>query len=439
MIAGSSLFAALHALSTGYPDRALNIVTAEPDLDEALRGTLYHAIDGHQLPWQQAEALGDALRDVDADQFLVNECYRAAFYLGDHWSGMADNALYAQFLANRGGRVLDKWVHYFPIYHRHLERYRRTPVRVLEIGVYRGGGLDLWRRYLGPQARLVGLDIDEAAVRAVDGKYPVVLADQEDPEVLRKLEREYGPFDVVIDDGGHTMGQQIASADTLFPLLNDGGTYIVEDTHTSYWSTFGGGLHDPGSFVEWTKHRVDDLHSRHHVGIDRRSVWATDLDGVHIYDSVVVLSKQRRFRPFNEIVGSSSYLFADRFSEGVGIELLATRDAAMRERDELRRELGYEPAQPTDGQSADGQQPAEAADAADAKALAEELRLARAELQRSKQRTAELSQQMTAIDSELASTRGELLESWAQVSGLRRTVSWRVTKPLRAMRRLRMR
>lgn len=90
--------------------------------------------------------------------------------------------------------------------------------------MYRGGGLDLWRRYLGPKARLVGLDIDEAAVRAVDGKYPVVLADQEDRGAAR-AGTQYGPFDIVIDDGGHTMGQQIASADTLFPLLNDGGLH----------------------------------------------------------------------------------------------------------------------------------------------------------------------------------------------------------------------
>ena len=114
------------------------------------------------------------------------------------------------------------------------------------------------------------------------------------------------------------MQQQIVTIETLFPLLNDDGIFIVEDTHTSYWPVFGGELNGEGSFVEWTKPRVDDLHSRHHVGIDRNSIWATDLDGLHWYDSVVVLDKKRRFRPFNEMAGSASYLFGDRFSEGIG-------------------------------------------------------------------------------------------------------------------------
>ena len=63
---------------------------------------------------------------------------------------LANNPLYAHFIANRSGPVLDKWPHYFPIYARHLDRFRGRPVRVLEIGVYRGGGLELWQRYLGP-------------------------------------------------------------------------------------------------------------------------------------------------------------------------------------------------------------------------------------------------------------------------------------------------
>ena len=250
--------------------------------------------------------------------------------------------------------------------------------------MYRGGGLDLWSRYLGPSARLVGLDIDEAAVRAVGDRFPVVLGDQEDPEMLRRLESEYGPFDVIIDDGGHAMRQQIVSIETLFPLLSDGGTYLVEDVHTSYWSEFGGSLHGPDTFLEWAKQRVDDMHSRHCSDIDRKSIWATHLEGMHLYDSVAVFDKKVRFRPFNEIVGSSSYLFGDRFSEGLGIEILATRDAVMHESDRLRERLAAFEA------DEGSQQRVEAVRAAEANA--DELRLARAELQRARQRAAELSE-----------------------------------------------
>jgi hypothetical protein len=428
VITGRSLTSLLHALATDHPDRALNIVVTEPDLDESLRRAIYAAISENDDPAEQSRSVGDALRDEGADQFLVNECYRLAFYLSDAWSDLAENPLYAQFAANRAARVLDKWVHYFPIYAEHLARFRNQPVRVLEVGVYRGGGLAMWAKYLGPEAKLVGLDIDEAAVRAVKGRFPVVLGDQEDPEVLRRLHDEHGPFDVVIDDGGHTMRQQIVTAETLFPLLNDNGIFIIEDTHTSYWTEFGGGLHDPESFVEWTKPRVDDLHSRHHRDIDRTSIWATDLNGIHWYDSVVVLDKKHRFRPFNEMAGSASYLWADRFSEGASVEMLATRDQALRERDELREQLAQLSAEDTDE---DRTARLEAAWKNE-----EELRLVRSELQRARAQLSDQGSDLTETQRELERTRGELLESWSMVRDMRRTSSWRVTKPLRVFRRL---
>ncbi len=338
MITGAEITALLHALSTGFPDRALNLIATTPNLedDDELRHRLYAVVNDNPRPEDQARLLGDILRGAAADQALVNECYRAAFYLGPYWAEMAENPLYARFLANRSSAVLDKWIHYFPIYHRHLECFRGQAVRVLEIGVYRGGGLDMWQAYLGDKAAMVGIDVDPLAQQAVLGRYRVELGDQEDPEFLMQVAQDHGPFDIIIDDGGHTMAQQIVSAETLFPLLTDGGVYLVEDCHTSYWADYGGGLGKPESFIEWAKKRIDDMHSRYDAGIDQNSVWATHVDGMHVYDSVIVFDKKRRFRAFNEISGSSSYLFAGRFSEVVGVELLATRDAALRERDELR-------------------------------------------------------------------------------------------------------
>ncbi|HET6208919.1 MAG TPA: class I SAM-dependent methyltransferase [Jatrophihabitans sp.] len=426
MITADTLSRMLHALSTGYQDRALNLVLTDEALDEDERRPLYQAIQSGNSPHEQARALGDTFLSLKADQAIINECYRAAFYTGEDWAELSTNPLYAHFLANRSGAVLDKWVHYFPIYTRHLDRFRGRPVRMLEIGVYRGGGLDMWSRYLGPDAKLVGLDIDEAAVRAVRGRFPVVLGDQADPEVLLAINEQYGPFDVVIDDGGHTMRQQIVTAETLFPLLNDGGVFLVEDTHTSYWSEFGGALRGQGSFIEWAKDRVDDLHSRHDTDIDPNSVWATELDGIHLHDSVVVLEKKHRFRPFNEVVGSSSYLFAERFSEVIGNELLATRDAALRERDLLQAKL--------DGVT-DGEQPAPVGSVeVDQQA---ELTMLRTEIGKARKQLAELDARAAETEQELVRTRNDLLESWQQVKAMRRTVSWRVTAPLRAARGVR--
>lgn len=426
MIAGTELTAVLHAVGTGYPERARNVVLLTEGLEDDMRRALHAALVDNDTAEARAAGLGDVFRDAGADQFLVNECYRAAFYFGRHWAELVGNPLYAFFLANRAHRVFDKWVHYFPIYHRHLEPFRNKPIRVLEIGVYRGGGLDLLQWYLGPQARVVGIDIDEAAVRAAGDQHTVVLGDQSDPEFLRSVQRNHGPFDVVIDDGGHTMEQQIVSAETLFPGVLAGGVYIVEDVHTSYWPEFGGALRDPGSFVEWTKNRADDLHWRYDRTIDRTSTWARELGGLHIYDSVVVMDKQKRYAPFNEMVGSGSFLFADRFSEGLGVELLATRDAAAAERDALREQLA----------TASGRDVGELGTTTDA-TLAEQLRQARSEQRRARAEASRWVEELQATSAELDQTRNELLDSWNHIRDIRRTVSWRLTAPLRRVRRVR--
>jgi hypothetical protein len=78
----------------------------------------------------------------------------------------------------------------------------------------------------------------------------VVIGDQEDREFLARLRDRLGTVDLVIDDDGHTMGQQIATLEELWPAVRDGGLYVVEDLHTSYWEEFGGGWRQPGTFVE---------------------------------------------------------------------------------------------------------------------------------------------------------------------------------------------
>jgi hypothetical protein len=94
----------------------------------------------------------------------------------------------------------------------HLSWHRGREARVLEIGVYRGGGLDLLRHFLGPEARIVGIDNDEAANQAVGDRYPVEMGDPEDPSFLAQVVAKHGPLDIIIDDGGHAMRRQICDA-----------------------------------------------------------------------------------------------------------------------------------------------------------------------------------------------------------------------------------
>jgi hypothetical protein len=408
MLSGEALSDALYALATGSFERARNVVAMSDEIDDAARAVLLRPLVEDDDCATQAQHLGDALRSLGADRSLVNECYRVAFYSGQDWKGLSANELFAFFAANGAGRPLDKWVHYFPIYERHLARYRTSAVRVLEIGVYRGGGLELLRHYLSREAHLVGIDIDEAAHEAVGDGYPIEMGDQEDPDFLQRVVEKHGPFDIVIDDGGHTMRQQIVSVETLFPLLNHGGTYIVEDCHTSYWPEYADPAPAGPTFIGWLKARVDDIHAYHHSVVEQLpGPWQTELSGIHIYDSMAVLEKDDRWAPFSEISGTREFINHGRAVALSQLEMLATRDAAL------------------------AQQAKGAADTAQAQ---EELRILRSESLDTKQHVGELQAALDAMSEELAHLRSDLAGSWGILQEMRRSTSWRATAPIRRVK-----
>jgi len=190
-------------------------------------------------------------------------------------------------------------VDYFEIYHRSFSRYRGLPITFLEIGVQNGGSARMWRDYFGPDARIIGLDIDPNCRALEEDGFEIWIGDQGDPDFWREFVQTVPSLDIVLDDGGHTMRQQIVTFQALFPVLKDGGTYLCEDTHTSYFSRFGGGRGLPGTFLEHVKSLVDDLHAYHHLPLAdiKASYMANNLHSVSVFDSVVVLEKRTKNPP----------------------------------------------------------------------------------------------------------------------------------------------
>ncbi len=200
---------------------------------------------------------------------------------------------FTDYLKRTDQRAITKWKHYFGVYERELGRFRGRDISVLEIGVYRGGSIPMWKGYFGDGARLTFADIDPACCDHAEPGTVVEIGDQADPSFLADLARKHGPFDVVIDDGGHMMHQQITSFEHLWPHLSDQGIYLVEDTHTSYWPGFGGGFREEASFIEYAKRLVDKMHSWY---TDQDEIFpfdeiARELNSVRFYDSIVVVEK----------------------------------------------------------------------------------------------------------------------------------------------------
>ena len=93
----------------------------------------------------------------------------------------------------------------------------------------------------------------------------IIAGDQENVAHLDRLLGVSGKeFDLIIDDGGHTMNQQFISFKHLFPTLKDGGFYFLEDLQTSYWDQYGGGYKKEGTMIEHIKNMIDGMYKNMH-------------------------------------------------------------------------------------------------------------------------------------------------------------------------------
>jgi len=207
----------------------------------------------------------------------------------------ADNDL-RRYFDNNPGRLLHKWLHYFEIYDHHFQRYRGKPVNILEIGVFHGGSLQLWKDYFGPQAKIYGIDIDPRCKQFEEENVRIFIGDQGDRTFLHQVKQEIPHPDILIDDGGHLMHQQIATFEELYPFVAEDGVYLCEDLHTSYWPEWGGGLRRPGTFIEYSKRLIDSLNGFYNQDPARFSPGSVtrSAHSLHFYDSVLVIEKQAR-------------------------------------------------------------------------------------------------------------------------------------------------
>lgn len=223
--------------------------------------------------------------------------------------------LYDQFIS-RTDLDIHKWHHYFPIYERSFERYRGKAPKMLEIGVQNGGSSRMFADWLGEGTHITGADIDPACAKhSIPGKIDIYIGDQANTDFLDMLIDKHGPWDIILDDGGHTNNQIITSFQRLFPKLNEGGTYLIEDTH-AHWMGEEFRDHPRGlSVVSMVADLFDNMHrwsgdkskfAHWHVPPELRGrptpapYLTRHVQAVHLYDSVIVIEKRRREEPFSE-------------------------------------------------------------------------------------------------------------------------------------------
>jgi cephalosporin hydroxylase len=211
----------------------------------------------------------------------------------DHPEAVYRGTIATLFFANTGRRT-GKWLHYLGVYDKILDPFVNTPARMLEIGVSGGGSLQLWRKFLGRQAVIFGIDVDPQCAPLGGDDAVVRIGSQDDPEFLRTVIAEMGGLDVVVDDGSHIASHQRASFEALFPLLSDGGIYVLEDLHTSYWPRFEGGLRRRGTAIEYLKAKIDSMHAHYQRKGVNRAELIEPIESIQFFDSIAVVTKRQQ-------------------------------------------------------------------------------------------------------------------------------------------------
>lgn len=257
---------------------------------------ILHLVNGIRHPGRTARRILSAFSGWSAPAGAARsteECRGIA--LVDGWpvaprisgtSPASANALEAYFDGVTEGPGVWKWRHYFDIYHRHLSRFvGRTPV-VVEIGVYSGGSLAMWHSYFGAGTHVHGIDIEPACRSYATSNTTIHIGDQADATFWESFRRQVPLVDILIDDGGHSPEQQMASVEAMLPHLRPGGVYICEDVTGT-----------DNAFARFVRGLTDGLHAYTPTTDERGNVtpakfFQASIHAVHVYPFVVVIEKR---------------------------------------------------------------------------------------------------------------------------------------------------
>lgn len=202
---------------------------------------------------------------------------------------------------------------YTPHYHLHLNKFRFKKINLLEIGVggyanpkLGGNSLRMWKKYF-PYGNIFAIDIyDKSSLQ--ENRIKIFKGSQVDKDFLDKTVNEIGDLDIIIDDGSHMNEHVIESFKLLFPKLNDGGIYVVEDTQTSYWSDFGGDsedLNNPKTMMNYFKKLVDSLNNKEFIIPNyHQNYYDKKIISMHFYHNLIFIYKGNNDEESNMVINN---------------------------------------------------------------------------------------------------------------------------------------
>lgn len=193
------------------------------------------------------------------------------------------------FSEHKEGRGVWKFNHYLESYERHFARFRGQQVHVLEIGVYSGGSLEMWKSFFGPTSKIYGVDIDPRCKAFESESVRVFAGDQGDRGFWRRFRQEVPDLDIVIDDGGHIPEQQIVSLEELLPYVRPGGVYVCEDLHGAFnvFAAYVCGLAQDLNSAQLK----NDFEDNERCWVSKTNLLQSAIAGIHLYPYMAVIER----------------------------------------------------------------------------------------------------------------------------------------------------
>jgi hypothetical protein len=203
----------------------------------------------------------------------------------------------------KGKYFSSKHTNYFSIYEEVFKPYLpKRNIKIVEIGVFSGGSVELWSKCFHKSAIIYGLDKNPNLDALNSKKIKIEHVDQDNIKSLQKVAKEIGQIDILIDDGGHTNKQQINTFNVFLPYMKENGVMIFEDTHASFMKEFG----NPSifSFISYAKKIIDLIHSRSIHLPSQKNIITSKIYKIEFFESIVAFHISKKKSLKNEIINN---------------------------------------------------------------------------------------------------------------------------------------
>lgn len=118
-------------------------------------------------------------------------------------------------------------------YNEKFKIFKDKPIKILEIGVLQGHSIKLWEDYFA-NAEIFGVDVGNIIEHNFSDRVKILFENAYSLDFIKKLENHYGKFDIIIDDGPHTIETQLFFLTHYQSLLKDSNSIIIlEDVYSN--------------------------------------------------------------------------------------------------------------------------------------------------------------------------------------------------------------